>query len=445
METRLKLARHLLSDIGVIFISIDEYEFANLKLLCDQVFGANHFVENFIWVKNATKNNSTTTGTIHEYILCYAKNAKNLKGLIRAPRQGVLEVSEYAAQLVKEGLSFSDINKKIVQFYKSNPAYEGISVFNKVDHRGVYRTVDISAPSKGPRDTFDIIHPITKLPCKKSSRVWAFKKDTIDEMLKNDEIEFGEDHTTIPRVKRYLKNLDTMVLSSVLHISADGKRDLDKLSIGSSFTYPKPVLLLKTIFQAFPYHTTIMDFFGGSGTTMQAVLELNNESSITRKCILITNNENNIFEEITQPRIAIVAKDNATIEVSKVAYASIAELEEYEADPELILTVLSHSLKLKHNLEMATAHKENEEAIIFNNEIQALVIAKTRLRDKAIIDKINSLKDSSNKLIHVYLLDEEDDYCAVHEAFWHDSCVILHKLPKAAIKLFNNVKKDLAS
>ena len=95
MYPRLYIARDLLSDDGIIFISIDEYEFSQLKLLCDDVFGENNYVENFIWIKNATKNNSLTTSTNHEYILCYAKNIELIKEdpeILRTKKIGYTEV-----------------------------------------------------------------------------------------------------------------------------------------------------------------------------------------------------------------------------------------------------------------------------------------------------------------------------------------------------------------
>lgn len=120
MEKRLVLARDILKETGVIFISIDEHEFAQLKLLCDSIFGESNFIENFIWIKNSTKNLSKTTSTNHEYVLSYAKNIEIIRDieLFRVAKPGIKEVFELLKKANNEGRSPDYAEKQLKNFIK---------------------------------------------------------------------------------------------------------------------------------------------------------------------------------------------------------------------------------------------------------------------------------------------------------------------------------------
>lgn len=304
MKERLEIARKLLADDGVIFISIDEYEFAQLKLLCDEIFGQENFVENFIWVKNSTKNLSRTTSTNHEYILCYAKNIECVKrnnSLFRIAKPGLSEVKEILKKATEDGLSPTEAEKKLKEFYKSNPELKGISQYNRVDFGPknseqrsyqAYRLSDSSAPkSTGKAATYEVIHPIDGKPCISPARGWAYTWETMQEHIKNGLIEFYNDHNHVPQFKRYLDTVETEVQKSVISDFKDGKKELIKIFGESPFGNPKPTTLIKTLLKCCNKNALVLDFFAGSGTTGQAVLELNKEDGGNRHFIICTNNE----------------------------------------------------------------------------------------------------------------------------------------------------------
>ena len=316
IEKRLRLARELLKPTGVIFISIDEHELFQLKLLCDQIFGEYNYVENFIWIKNSIKNLSLTASTNHEYILCYAKHLGCLEEqkFFRIEKPGLKEVYKLLAKFKEKKYSISSAEKELRAFYKSNPSLKGISMYNNVeiDKNGDYqafRLSDISAPvAKGALNTYVVLHPVTKRPCRVPSRGWAYSKETMEEHIKNGLIYFNKDETYVPAYKRYLRNVETEVCKSAFENFDEGKRDLQEvLKSNNLFENPKPVSLIKHLLNmATKPNSLVLDFFAGSGTTGQAVLEINKEDGGNRRFILCTNNENGICDNVTYPRLKTV-------------------------------------------------------------------------------------------------------------------------------------------
>lgn len=304
MKERLQIARKLLADDGVIFISIDEYEFAQLKLLCDEIFGEGNFVENFIWVKNSTKNLSRTTSTNHEYILCYAKDIESVKrndNLFRIEKAGLSEVNDILKKATKDGLSPTEAEEKLKEFYKQHPELKGISQYKRVDFGPknseqrsyqAYRLSDSSAPkATGKAATYEVIHPIDGLPCISPARGWAYTWETMQQHIKNGLIEFYDNHNHVPQFKRYLDTVETEVQKSVISDFKDGKKELVKIFGESPFGNPKPTTLLKTLLKCCNKNALVLDFFAGSGTTGHAVMDLNKEDDGNRHFILCTNNE----------------------------------------------------------------------------------------------------------------------------------------------------------
>ena len=193
MKKRLFLARKLLKPSGIIFISIDEHEYAQLKLLCDQIFGEKNYVENFVWIKNATKNLSKTTSTNHEYILAYAKNIEQLikNNYFKVRKNGLNEVSNIVETCKKRGLSPKECEDELNKFYKKNKNLGSLCLYKYVDDTyRIYTSDNPSAPlAKGvSKNNYDIIHPLTKKPCKKTNRGWAFSYDKYLELLEKNMI-----------------------------------------------------------------------------------------------------------------------------------------------------------------------------------------------------------------------------------------------------------------
>lgn len=320
MKTRLKVAYTLLSQDGLIFINIDDNEYPYLKTLCDEIFDEDNFVENFIWQKNSIKNNSKTTSSNHEYILCFAKDKEKVKQLnyFRQPKQGLSELYQFFEQekvkLVKQKKQnidlASELQKSIRAFYSKNKTLKGISQYKFVDENlNIYRISDVSAPNKNG-ERFEVFHPITKKVCALPAGGYRYKKTTFEQLLKEGRIHFGIDEKTVPQYKRYLSEVEQEVAKSIIVNFDEGYNDLKKILPKVDFNNPKPVSLIRTLLQYINKEQFfVLDFFAGSGTIAQAVAEENAQSHKNITCLAITSNENNICEEITKQRFHKVFKD----------------------------------------------------------------------------------------------------------------------------------------
>jgi adenine-specific DNA-methyltransferase len=296
MYPRLKLARNLLTDDGVIFTSIDEHEFNNLKKVYDEIFGEENLIEVFIWIKNSTKNLSKTTSTNHEYILCYSKNIKIIreKNFFMVEKDGLQEVNDILLKSFNNGLNETETENILKKFYKENNELKGISMYTKVEKNleqtcyQVYTLSDMSAPkSTGKSNTYNVLHPKTKLPCKFPSRGWAFTQEKMDYHIRNNNVYFYDDETKIPRFKRYLDDVETEILKSTITNFKEGKKELVKLFGDAYFDNSKPTSLLKHFISLTNDDEIILDFFSGSGTTADAVLQSNSDYSYKRKFIMV--------------------------------------------------------------------------------------------------------------------------------------------------------------
>ena len=321
MKERLIIAHDLLSNKGIIFISIDEHEYAQLKILCDDIFGEINYIDNFIWIKNSTKNLSKTTSTNHEYILCYAKDKSfvETQSFFRVTKQGYDEVQAILKEGTDNKWSFEKTEEKIKMYYKEHPELKGISQYKRVDYGPAsseqkclkaYRLDNISAPkATGKASTYEVLHPRTSLPCKAPSRGWAFTRETMEAHIKNNLVYFYDSEENVPQFKRYLDTVTTDIVKSCFENFSEGKKDLNKIFGECPFENPKPVSLIKYLIKIVTENNknaVILDFFAGSATTGHAVLELNQEDGGNRKFILCTNNENNICEEVTYQRLKTV-------------------------------------------------------------------------------------------------------------------------------------------
>lgn len=189
IKERLEKAKQKLKDDGIIFISIDEHSFSDLKIICDEIFFKKNYIETFIWVKNSTKNNSRTTSCIHEYILCYAKIKNNVKGKFRIKKPGIDEVLEiYNENKTK---SFSEIENLLKKFYKENSYLKGIKIYNKVDENGIFQ-IDNAGAQCGNGIRENVFHPKTGKACSIPSGGWRYSLETLKEHIKNNRLFFGK-------------------------------------------------------------------------------------------------------------------------------------------------------------------------------------------------------------------------------------------------------------
>lgn len=278
MSKRLRLAKQLLSDEGIIYISIDDNEHSNLKMLCDEIFDEAKFLGTITWEKR-TKSQNTKT----------AREMLQLK-------------TEYV-------LAYKNVNERVAFALEES----GEKKYELEDNKGLYRLKKVEEMSaKGMRGRKTMIYPIMDvLP--RDGYQWKVGKATISDFLKREDIQLveGKPYQKIrpsdESSKTFTPFWSHFLGKDAYGTAETGKSELKKIFDGDdkNFETVKPVKLIKKLL----FHVnkredvTVLDFFAGSGTTAQAVRELNEEDGGSRKFILCTNNENNIADEIAYPRI----------------------------------------------------------------------------------------------------------------------------------------------
>ncbi len=324
MYPRLKVARDFLTEDGVIFISIDENEVENLKRLCDEIFGAKNFIAELIW-SGGRKNDSKYISVSHEYILCYFRNSdyiKENKIFWREKKQGLDAIyAEYERLKKIHGSDIKAIEKGVKAWYKALP--DGHSAkdhkhYNRVDSKGVYFASDISWPGGGgPK--YQVLHPVTGKPVKIPSRGWITNANTLAQWIADDKVDFGENESSVPTLKAYLRDNEYAVPYSVLY--KDGRAASKRLAtlMGDKlFENPKDEEIIQRIieFCGVSDGDIVMDFFSGSGTTAHSVFLASLNKNINVRFILVQLRE-------------LISEDNATAEKGKkVARAAIALCDE---------------------------------------------------------------------------------------------------------------------
>ncbi|MDY3848000.1 MAG: site-specific DNA-methyltransferase [Prevotella sp.] len=304
MSKRLKIAKRLLSDKGVIFISIDDNEQAQLKLLCDDVFGGNTNFLGQLILKTATDNNATQINTEHEYMLCYCKY-RSLQNNWKRTGLAAKLIIEKHKDLLALGISPSEIQKELRKWIKDNKSnLPQVAHYNNVDEKGVYSSSSNSSNPHPGGYMYDIIHPLTGLACPKPRNGWRWPKYTFDEYDKKGEIEWGKDHFTQPHVKKRVETATDYLRTLIYEDNRGTTMSLAEIFNGEKvFDNPKPQKVLQRILDfSTDKQDVILDFFAGSGTTLHATMQLNSEDGGHRQCILVTNNENKICEEVTYER-----------------------------------------------------------------------------------------------------------------------------------------------
>lgn len=279
MYPRLYVAREFLTDDGVVFISIDDNEQAQLKLLCDEVFGETNFVGTIIW-KNVTDNNPSNIAIEHEYVLVYSKQKSSLAN------QWKSNLSDVKDLLVQVGDEFNskykdpeELQKAYSKWFRENKSeLWPLENYKFIDSKGVYSGErGVHNPGKeGYR--YDIIHPDTKKPCKQPLMGYRFPEESMSKMISEGRIIFGETEDKLVEIKVYAKDYKQK-LSSVFHL--DGRAGANELKalfpdVVKAFTNPKTTKLIEELISfSCKDDGIIMDFFSGSGTTANAVMNLN--------------------------------------------------------------------------------------------------------------------------------------------------------------------------
>ncbi|MEE0518672.1 site-specific DNA-methyltransferase [Slackia sp.] len=296
---RLRLARELLAPDGVIAISIDDAEQSQLKQICDEIFGQNNFVACLVYDKNR-KNDAKYFSVGHEYMLVYFKNASYIKdlGIVwRAPKEGVDEVRQRFEELKHQyGSDWDAINAELKRWYATwddDDPRKPLARFTKLDEKGPYRDDgNISWPGGGgPKYT--VLHPITHKPCKTPDAGWRFPRiERMQEEVDKGRVVFGEDETTLPRIRRNLFESDGQVLKSVKFSYAQtAANEFTSLFNGKRvFENPKPIsdiAELVSYFTGDKESARILDFFSGSATTAHAVIQSNLKDGTERRFTLV--------------------------------------------------------------------------------------------------------------------------------------------------------------
>ncbi len=311
MNVRLRAMKNLLSPKGIIFISIDDNEQANLKLLCDEIFSETNFIAMAIHKNNSSKNQAKFFSVSTEYVLVYANNIEELKKLYpqrgngwKIEKKGAADVNKKYLELKKAGFSLEEISKAIKDMYRI-PKYSHLSRWNKVNDVGVFKDADLSR-ANGPKD-YTIINPETGKECVIPDRGWGKSYEELLRLQKENLIWYGDPETP-PGMISYITGNDYSVPDSFWYFDNSIDTKLIKKIFGkNAFNNPKPLEMIKQILEIVGYKDAIvLDAFAGSGTTGQAVLEMNEEDNGNRRFILCTNNENNICEEVTYERIKTV-------------------------------------------------------------------------------------------------------------------------------------------
>lgn len=264
MMPRLYLAKSLLRDDGVIFISIDDNEVHNLRLLMNEIFGEENFVAQFIWEKRTNRENRQEVSNRHDYIVCYVK---------------------YSEQSLAR-LSKLPMNEKALSNY-GNPDN---------DSRGPWKSDPAHAQAgHGTESQFYVLKaPNGKLHELPSGRCWLYTEPVMNEAIKENRIWFGKDGNGVPRIKTYLYEKErgltpeTILFASSASTNERAKTDLKELFDGIAvFETPKPVELITILMRFTCKEGIVLDFFAGSSATAHAVMQLNKEDGGHRKFICV--------------------------------------------------------------------------------------------------------------------------------------------------------------
>ncbi|MBM6714757.1 site-specific DNA-methyltransferase [Phocaeicola coprocola] len=265
MYSRLIVARSLLTEDGVIFISIDDHEQKNIRNICDEIFGESNFVSNFIWEKRLNRENRKEVSSRHDYILCYIKQkSEQQRSLLLLP------MNEKALS------NYGNPDNDPRGLWKSDPAHA------QAGHGTKAQFYTLTAPNGKKHD----------LP---SGRCWLYTEPVMNEAIKENRIWFGKDGNGVPRIKTYLNAKERGLTPESLLFAKDvstneiAKNELKRLFDGIAvFETPKPVELLKYFaIIASKSGDIILDFFSGSSATAHAVMQLNAEDCGNRKYIMV--------------------------------------------------------------------------------------------------------------------------------------------------------------
>jgi adenine-specific DNA-methyltransferase len=423
LNKRLKIAKMLMSENSAIFISIDNNEYSQLKLLCDEIFYENNYIGTLIWRKKEGGGQTDAYFvTEHEYILCYKKG----------------------------------------NFNWINHTEEGnVSEFNKKDENGSFKIVKLEKWGSGARKEdrptmhFSITSPDGNdyYPIAPDGNPGRYRvgKNTMNDIINEQRIHWEKkDFKWIPYEKIYFDPEKNKIIKarSILYKLANtgaGSNELtDIFNSKDIFENPKPTDLIKFVLShSSLYNSTILDFFAGSGTTLHATMDLNNDGG-NRQCILVTNNENNICEEVTYERNKRVIEGYTNTKEIKIEALKNNNLRYFKSEFVSRETSLKNKKELTYLATELLCIKEDcytetkiaiKDAKLFANNMVALLVL---FDDHIIPNAIEFIKSYEGPKIKVYVFSIGSD------PYTEDFTEVLNKielcaLPDAIYKAYQNV------
>mgnify|MGYP003291180952 CR=1 FL=1 len=447
MSKRLRLARNLLTHDGVIFISIDENEFAQLKLLCDSIFGEKNYIAT---LPRITKKAGKTTNVIannNDFVLVYCKNrGRTFRTLELVDKQYKYEdefVAERGKYKLSQTLDYSSIQ------YSASLDYEIKIDGDIIRPGGVSYEEMISRQQRNPssdfcwrwsKDLYDFGVANGFIVVKRTKRgARIYTKTYQSAKIKKDEngyyyIEYSE----------RTKNASTLDLLDNIYSNDNAKKEIDKLFDEKVFEYTKPTsLIYKLSFLASKKDSIILDFFAGSGTTGHSVLKLNKEDGGNRRFILCTNNENNICTDVTYPRIEKVIKGYSNIKgiPANLKYytQTFVPVVTSDNDKRELVNRSTEMLCIAENcFELVRKRDNHSDFSIFKNAKKQMAIIYDEDSICECIDYLNEHKSELNTIIYVFSYDHTYDSEDFKELTINFS---VKPIPEAIINVYRKISK----
>jgi adenine-specific DNA-methyltransferase len=338
LERRLDIAKIVLKPTGVIIVAIGDDEHHRLRMIMDQVFGVDNFISDVVW-QGGRKNDSRYVSNGADYMLIYARDEPALSAdgvRWREEKAGVHEVLAQGAKVwAGAGGDERVATAAMRAWFKAQPKDSPVQALSRniwfLPDGTLCRDADTQSPNRRPNLQYDLLHPVTGKPCRMHPNGWAYSRETMNRMIAEGRIIFRESENDVVSFKRPLEDTIGNVVQSVFErLRTHAGRHLETVLAGKRFPFPKDhEVLMRWIRLTAPRDAVVLDFFGGSGTTTEAVMRLNEEDGGTRQSILVTNNEvgpkqakalrraghhpgdpeweaRGVFQYVTRPRIGTI-------------------------------------------------------------------------------------------------------------------------------------------
>jgi adenine-specific DNA-methyltransferase len=420
MEKRLKLAKNLLKKDGVMFMSIDDNEFAQLKLLADEIFDEKNFIIDVIWNSRKSVSSDAIVSLNHNHTLLYAKDIDVLREVIKKNGKFKLPAQEQ-------------------KFSNPDNDPRGRWVADPFEAAGVRK--NLSYAIKNP-NTGEIYYPV-------KGRHWAVLEEEYFKLLKDNKIVFGKNGKGKPSRKRFLsdameKGMTPKSIWDDVGTTTNGTQELEDILGEKKFNNPKPVSLIQKMLElTTDKNSIVLDFMAGSGTTGHAVLEANKEDGGNRQFILCTNNENNICTDVCYPRLKKVIKGYKNTKGENVAglggnlkyyVCDFVEAESTDRNKRKLVSESTEMLCIRENAFELVQDENNFK--IFKNSDKYLGIV---FYEEAISDFKKAIKKIKGHF-NTYVFSLGDD---PHEKQFADvkDKVALCAIPEVILKVYREIFK----